>query len=484
MTQHDHRSRSRSTSTTARTGRSSRACLAAGWNSVLFDASKLTRRGEQAPVHRGRRRGAPLRRARSRARSRAFKRRRRTRSAPTTAGTSRRWRRVVDFIEATGVDVFAPAIGNAARHRTRRRPMLDTQRVTDIVAATGIPIALHGGTGMSAEQFTRPHRPRLRQGQHLDRAQDRVHAVGLRLHDRATRASTTRRRSSAHQRAAVMAMATDHIRHVRQRRQGLVAMPTLIFDCDGVLADTERYGHLPAFNQTFARVRPAGPVVRGGVRPEARDRRRQGADGQRAHARVRPRGTACPRTPRARPPRSPNGTSARPRSTPRWSRPAGCPPGRASAGSSRTRQDAGLDARGRLDVGRAVGAGDPRARGRRTERAARFDLVLAGDVVPREEARPRHLPARARAPGRRAAPRCSSSRTRATACSPPSARACAASMTVNGYTEEEDNSEAILVVVSRSATRGRADARDREPRRRAARRLHHAARISRPCLAS
>jgi HAD superfamily hydrolase (TIGR01509 family) len=31
-------------------------------------------------------------------------------------------------------------------------------------------------------------------------------------------------------------------------------MPTLIFDCDGVLADTERDGHLPAFNQTFAEV--------------------------------------------------------------------------------------------------------------------------------------------------------------------------------------------------------------------------------------
>lgn len=28
-------------------------------------------------------------------------------------------------------------------------------------------------------------------------------------------------------------------------------MTTLIFDCDGVLADTERHGHLPAFNQTF-----------------------------------------------------------------------------------------------------------------------------------------------------------------------------------------------------------------------------------------
>ena len=29
-------------------------------------------------------------------------------------------------------------------------------------------------------------------------------------------------------------------------------MTTLIFDCDGVLADTERYGHLPAFNATFS----------------------------------------------------------------------------------------------------------------------------------------------------------------------------------------------------------------------------------------
>jgi HAD superfamily hydrolase (TIGR01509 family) len=28
-------------------------------------------------------------------------------------------------------------------------------------------------------------------------------------------------------------------------------MPALVFDCDGVLADTERLGHLPAFNATF-----------------------------------------------------------------------------------------------------------------------------------------------------------------------------------------------------------------------------------------
>jgi HAD superfamily hydrolase (TIGR01509 family) len=32
-------------------------------------------------------------------------------------------------------------------------------------------------------------------------------------------------------------------------------MPALIFDCDGVLADTERDGHLPAFNEAFAEFR-------------------------------------------------------------------------------------------------------------------------------------------------------------------------------------------------------------------------------------
>ena len=29
-------------------------------------------------------------------------------------------------------------------------------------------------------------------------------------------------------------------------------MPALVFDCDGVLADTEKDGHLPAFNDAFA----------------------------------------------------------------------------------------------------------------------------------------------------------------------------------------------------------------------------------------
>ena len=102
---------------------------------------------------------------------------------------------VVDFVHATGVDVFAPAIGNA--HGVyATTPHLDSQRVTDIVAATGIPVALHGGTGHDPGAVQRPDRPGLRQGEHLDRPEDRLHEVGLRVHERASRASTTRPRSS------------------------------------------------------------------------------------------------------------------------------------------------------------------------------------------------------------------------------------------------------------------------------------------------
>ena len=35
----------------------------------------------------------------------------------------------------------------------RSTPKLDSQRVTDIVEATRIPVALHGGTGMTSDQF-------------------------------------------------------------------------------------------------------------------------------------------------------------------------------------------------------------------------------------------------------------------------------------------------------------------------------------------
>lgn len=58
----------------------------------------------------------------------------------------------VDFIKSTGVHCFAPAIGNA-HGQYAATPVLDHQRVSDLVEATGIPMALHGGTGLSDDQF-------------------------------------------------------------------------------------------------------------------------------------------------------------------------------------------------------------------------------------------------------------------------------------------------------------------------------------------
>ena len=59
----------------------------------------------------------------------------------------------LDFIRKTGIDVFAPAIGNAHGVYTSE-PRLDAERVSAIVDAERIPIALHGGTGMTDAQFT------------------------------------------------------------------------------------------------------------------------------------------------------------------------------------------------------------------------------------------------------------------------------------------------------------------------------------------
>jgi fructose/tagatose bisphosphate aldolase len=58
----------------------------------------------------------------------------------------------LDFIRSTGVDIFAPYIGNA-HGLYKAAPKLDVQRVSDIVAAVPIPIALHGGTGLLPERF-------------------------------------------------------------------------------------------------------------------------------------------------------------------------------------------------------------------------------------------------------------------------------------------------------------------------------------------
>jgi fructose-bisphosphate aldolase class II len=125
-------------------------CLATGWNSVLFDASKLSveenKRQCIEVVSEARRVGAHVE-----GEIEGFKRT--EEMTGDEAQDVQSLETVVDFVRATGVDVFAPAIGNA--HGVYAgTPTLDSQRVTDIVEATGIPVALHGGTGMSADQFS------------------------------------------------------------------------------------------------------------------------------------------------------------------------------------------------------------------------------------------------------------------------------------------------------------------------------------------
>ena len=125
-------------------------CLEKGWNSVLFDGSKLSveenRRQCIEVVAEAKPYGALVE-----GEIEGFKRVEEI--ADDEAVEAQSLETAVDFIRSTGVDVFAPAIGNA-HGMYRATPKLDSQRVTDIVEATGIPVALHGGTGMTPEQFT------------------------------------------------------------------------------------------------------------------------------------------------------------------------------------------------------------------------------------------------------------------------------------------------------------------------------------------
>jgi ketose-bisphosphate aldolase len=57
-----------------------------------------------------------------------------------------------EFIEATGVYSFAPAIGTA-HGLYKSAPHLMPERVTELVALHPIPMVLHGGTGLSDAQF-------------------------------------------------------------------------------------------------------------------------------------------------------------------------------------------------------------------------------------------------------------------------------------------------------------------------------------------
>lgn len=58
----------------------------------------------------------------------------------------------IDFIAKTGVDALAIAIGTAHGAYTKK-PKLDIERLKEIRAVTNTPLVLHGGSGLSDEDF-------------------------------------------------------------------------------------------------------------------------------------------------------------------------------------------------------------------------------------------------------------------------------------------------------------------------------------------
>ena len=222
-------------------------------------------------------------------------------------------------------------------------------------------------------------------------------------------------------------------------------MSTLIFDCDGVLADTERYGHLPSFNQTFEEF---GLPFRWSEEEYGR-KLAIGGGKERMASMLTPdviRAAGLPEDPEA--------LAAE---VARWhKRKTALYTEMVAAGKLPPRpgirrliseaQDAGwtlavastsAEPAVRAILGYAVGA----------ERADRFDLLLAGDVVPKKKPDPAiYLLALERLGVPPAEVLVVEDSRNGLLAAVGAGLRCL--MTVNGYTEEEDSSEATLVVSS------------------------------------
>lgn len=58
------------------------------------------------------------------------------------------------FIEMTGVDMLAPSVGSIHGLIKSGKPHIDAELVKKIKEATGVPLVLHGGSGLRDEDFT------------------------------------------------------------------------------------------------------------------------------------------------------------------------------------------------------------------------------------------------------------------------------------------------------------------------------------------
>lgn len=58
-----------------------------------------------------------------------------------------------DFVSQTGVDLFAPSVGNVHGLIASGNPHLDIDRIAGISGAVASPLVLHGGSGITPEDF-------------------------------------------------------------------------------------------------------------------------------------------------------------------------------------------------------------------------------------------------------------------------------------------------------------------------------------------
>jgi len=125
-------------------------CIAAGWNSVLFDASKLTYEDNLAQtkevVALAHRHGVAVEGELEAVKGVEDG------IGDEYGGAVVALDKAVAFIRETGIDSFAPAIGTA-HGLYKGTPKINFERVSEIVAAEPVPLVVHGGTGLSDDTF-------------------------------------------------------------------------------------------------------------------------------------------------------------------------------------------------------------------------------------------------------------------------------------------------------------------------------------------
>ncbi len=125
-------------------------CIEAGWNSVLFDGSKLSyeenMKQTKAVVELAHRHGVAVEGELEAVKGVEDG------IGDDYGGPVVALDKAVEFIRQTGIDSFAPAIGTA-HGLYKGTPKINFERVSEIVAAEPIPLVVHGGTGLSDETF-------------------------------------------------------------------------------------------------------------------------------------------------------------------------------------------------------------------------------------------------------------------------------------------------------------------------------------------